>query len=225
MSATHLRQLTKSAEKRITEDWQRELPGLSVYRPRHLLRRLGPLLIGVCLDRDSGGEKYKPCFHVHFLGKDFPTVSLTMCTQLRSNAGGPDYIEVRFHEQRYQQAISRLMQQSPLPVEGPVTIEQVIGAYRKHAETPLGQRQAAILYADCIMLLSWCGREVEARRFLDETIATMRNEQVYQPFGSREEFRQKMLDAIEHPDEIKNTIDAQAEALGVDNLQAEELMC
>jgi len=50
--------LTKSAEKQITEDWQREILSLGVYEPRWLLRRVGPLLVGICLDRDSGGTSY-----------------------------------------------------------------------------------------------------------------------------------------------------------------------
>ena len=225
MSGTQSRQLTKTVEKRITEHWQQELPGLAIYRPRHLLRRVGPLLIGVCLDRDSGGEKYKPCFHVHFLGKEFPVVSLTVCTQLKSKAGGPDYIEVRFHEQRYHDAVSRLVEQSPLPLHGPVTIAQVVEAYRKHAETLLGQRQAAILYADVIKLLSWCGREAEARGALDEVLASLKSEQAFQTFGGKEVFEKQMLCAIDHPNEINKTVDAQAQTLDVGNLPTAELTC
>jgi len=224
MSATHSRQMTKSVEKRITEDWQRELPHLAVYRPRHLLRRVGPLLVGVCLDRDSGGEKYKPCFHVHFLGKEFPTVSLTMCTQLRSPAGGPDYIEVRFHDERYRDAALRLIQQSPLPLEGPLAIDQVIQAYRNHSETPLGQRQTAILYGDCIMLLSWCGQEVEARDILEETLATVQNEQAFQPFGGREAFEHRMHAAIECPESIQRTVKEELLRHGASDLPASEFV-
>ena len=82
MSSKPPQRLTKSLEKSIAEDWRQHLTGLAVYQPRHLLRRVGPLHVGVCLDRDSLGDKYKPCFHVHFLGKEFPTVSLTLCTPL-----------------------------------------------------------------------------------------------------------------------------------------------
>lgn len=85
--------LNKSAEKQITADWQREMPSLGIYRPRHLLRRVGLLLVGVLLERDSGRDMYHPMFHVHCMGKALHFVSLTLCTQLRSERfGARDFI-------------------------------------------------------------------------------------------------------------------------------------
>lgn len=215
------RRLTKSVEKRVTDDWQRHLQSLAVYRPRHLLRRVGPMLIGVCLDRDSGGENYKPCFHVHFLGRPFPVVSLTLCSQLLAKSGGPDYIEVRFHEVRYEEAIRRLVEQAPLPVEGPITIPQVLHAYSQYAETPIGQRQAADLFGDCILLLAYFGRTDDARRMLNDTLTRVQNEQSFQIFGGRQAFEQLMLDSIEHPAKVHDMVTAQISSLNVGNIPAD----
>ena len=119
--------LTRAVEKQITEDWQREIPSLGIYVPRHLLKRIGPLLVGICLERDSSGNKYKPTFHVHCLGKEAPAVFLTLLTQLRSErSGGPDFIQVRFHKEKYKEAAARMIRQSLLPLDGDLTLEQVI---------------------------------------------------------------------------------------------------
>ena len=226
MNSKQTQLLTKSVEKGITEDWRQHLTGLAVYRPRHLLRRVGPLLIGVCLDRDSVGDKYKPCFHVHFLGKDFPTVSLTMCTQLRTPTGGPDYVEVRFHHHKFLDALSRLIKQSPLPLWGPVRLDQVIDAYLKHVTTPLGQRQSAILYGDCIMLLALGRRETTARELLNDILKNSADQRPFQTFGGREAYERKMLDAIANPEKIEQKVLAQITALAVENLPTDELiMC
>lgn len=218
-------QLTKSVENQITLDWQHELPSLGVYRPRHLLRRVGPLLIGVCLDRDSGGEKYKPCFHVHFLGKSFPVVSLTMCTQLKAKSGGPDFVEVKFHQELFKDAARRMAEQSPLALKGPITIQQVLGAYREHAMTPLGQRQYAILHGDCILLLSMVNRQNEARSLLSEILKDVSDERAFQSFGGPDSYANQMLNWISHPESICRTVDDQIRSLGLTEIPNEILHC
>ena len=161
--------LTRSASARITKDWLAELPGLGEYKLRHLLRRVGPLLVGVSLDRDSSGDKYIPCSHVHFLGNTkLPVVSLTLCQQLRTTAGRPDVVLVRRHEEHFRDAAARLEAQSPLPFSGPLCLDEVLKAYRDHLETPIGSRQAAMLFSDLIMLQAGCGRSEDALRSLEE---------------------------------------------------------
>ncbi len=207
--------LTPKIENAITNDWHHELPGLSVYKPRHLLRRVGPLLIGVCLDRDSGGEKYKPCFHCHFLGKDFPVVSLTLCSQLKAASGGPDFIEVKFHEGNFKDAACRLKQQALLPLDdSPVDLSSIIAAYRTHMETPLGNRQRAILSGDLIGLMVLCNQSQAARQEL-ENVLLLDNESVFQSFGSKRGFEKKMLTAIEDQTILKRTVESQIEKLGL----------
>ncbi len=224
MSSRQMRKLTKTVETIITEDWRKQLNGLAAYHPRHLLRRVGPMLIGVCLDRDGGGEKYLPCFHVHFLGMEFPCVSLTMCTELRTPKGAADFIQVQMHHQRYLDAVSRLIQQAPLPLKGPIHLDQIIEAYRQYAATPMGQLQAALLYGNCIMLLAICERQSAARRLLDETLESLSDRQEFQSFGGCAEFQHKMKAAIENPDNIKQTVHAQIQSLAVDKLPADPLI-
>lgn len=200
---------------------------MAVYQPRWLMRRVGPLLVGVCLDRDSGGEKYKPCFHVHFLGKNWPysEPTLTMNTQLLAKSGGPDYVEVRWHDEKYRDAAHRLQQQAPLPLNGAITIEEVLKAYGDYAGTPLGQRQSIILRADCIQLLAWCGQVKAAQQLLDETLATTCDQQALSAFGGLTAFETSMKDAIEHPGAIKESVNSQIHAFCVENLPSSELTC
>jgi hypothetical protein len=224
MSSKPPQRLTKRIETAITEDWRQHLTGLAVYQPRRLLRRVGPLLVGVCLDRDSLGDKYKPCFHVHFPVKEFPTVSLTLGTPLRSLARGPDYVEVRFHQQKFWDAVSRLIEQSPLALWGPVQLDQVIAAYRQHLATLLGQRQVASLYGDCILLLASCVRESAAGELLSEVLGNSADQRAFQTYGGREAYERTMRDAIAHPDRIERTVSAQINALAVDHLPTDEFI-
>jgi hypothetical protein len=216
--------LTKANEKEITEDWRKEIPSLGVYAPRHLLRRVGPLLVGMCLDRDSSGEIYKPIFHVHFLGKEAPTVFLTLATQVQSDrSGGPTYVEVKWHGQKYKETAARMIRQSLLPLEGDLRLDHVIEAYRAHLQTPLGKRQAAILYRDMIILSAWAGDRAGALRLLSECLQ-LPDTAGFQHVGGRESLEAECRKLIENPALIQQTVDSQIVALGVGNLPVSNLL-
>ena len=159
--------LTVLLARRITEDWAREFPGLGIYKPLWLLRRAGPLLVGVCLERSAAGDLYRPCFHVHFLGREFPCVSLTLATGLPSGrSDAPGFIPVRRHQETYKAAAAAMAGQSPLPLAGDLRLGQVLRAYRAYAATPTGQLEPVLLYRDAILLTAWAGRPRQARWFL-----------------------------------------------------------
>ncbi len=232
--------LTPSIEKKITRDWAKWFPGMGIYKKRWLMRRVGPLLIGICLDRDSHGDQYKPCFHVHFLGKEFPSgeahrdnqvVSLTLCSQLLTRrTQAPDSVKVRWHEERYHDAVERMKEQALLPLEGDVRLDQVLQAYQEyHRRAPMGKPSLSadvILMSDIIMLLAWCGRRDEAEQALNEVLTTVTVESGYRhPYGSREAFEAAMREAIDHPESIREQVEKQIERLGVGELPLSELLC
>lgn len=223
MNTSPPRKLSRTVDKYITEDWRLMLPGLSVYRPRWFLRRVGPLLVGVCLDRDSSGEDYQPCVHVHFLGRASDFIALTLCTQLKSRSGGPKSVRVRWHKEQYVDAASRLIQQSPLPLAGPVTLDQVIQAYR-NAMLTFAFRHA-LEYADLIVLLAWGRREGEAREVLEEAFRELTGERAFLWFDGREGFERTMRGAIEDPDSINRTVEAEIVAHRLEGICSSELIC
>ena len=217
--------LTPKIDKSITNDWHREFPNLSVYKPRHLLRRVGPLLIGVCLDRDSGGEKYKPCFHVHFLGKEFPVVSLTLCTQLKADSGGPEFVEVKFHEHKFMDAARRLKQQAPLPLDDSnVDLGEIIDAYRLHMKTPLGNRQRVTLEADLIGLMMLCDQRDWAKQELEQVLQ-MPNDSAFQTFGGKLEFKEMMSATIKNPAILAELVQSQIVHLGLKDISTSGINC
>ena len=219
------RKLTRSVNRRITEDWRREVPSLGVYRPRHLLRRVGPLLVGICLDRDSGGATYMPCFHVHSLCDEDGTVSLMLRTQLSSDrSGGPDHVPVRWHDERYREAAARMVRQSLLPLEGDLRLAQVLDAYRRYMATPLGRWQSALLYRDMVLLSTWVGDPAQARRLLDEALRVVTDEVCYRPLDGRAAFEQYCRERIARPELVHQTVESQIVALKVGRLPVSDLL-
>lgn len=223
--------LTRAIEKKITQDWAKEFPGLAVYKPRWLLRRAGPLLVGICLDRDSHGDQYKPCFHVHFLGIESPcpVPVLTLDTVLRTpHTHAPDWVEVRWHEEKYLDAVVRMAEQSLLPLEGALTVDQVIAAYRRYMQTPMGSnpQSMVMLMCDVILLLCWCGRKAEAEAALNFVLARFHEDRAYRHrYGNQDAFEQAMRRAIEDPGTVQKVVESEVERLGVENLPVSELVC
>ena len=219
---TPAQKLTRRIERQISDDWQHEIRSLGVYRPRQLLRRVDPLLVGICLDRDSSGNIYKPCFHVHNLCCPDTEVSLDLWSQLRSgHSGGPDYIEVTLHEERYREAAQRMVAQSLLPLDGDLQLDGVIETYRQYMSSPvgLGLLQRPTLYRDMILLLAWARRGEHAAKVLREaTSALGRDDSRYLHLGGRKEFETNCRDAIARPEVIDETIRSEVEKHELESL-------
>ena len=211
------------AQIQITKDWQQELPALGIQGPRHLLRRVGPLLVGVSLERYSPNE-YEPTFHVHFLGNVERGFFLTMETGVAPGLRSPEeVIEVSAHKERYKDVARRLVEQAPLSLQGPLTVKEVVEAYRKYSKTR-GTSQVSNLYGDCIKLLSCYGYAAEAEEMLNEILEMPLRDGNFKWFGSRQAFEEQMREAIAHPDTVWETVKQQIEQHKVGKLPYEEFV-
>ncbi|MFF8608785.1 hypothetical protein ACF06X_22900 [Streptomyces sp. NPDC015346] len=124
--------MTKSSavtSRRATADWATALPGFDVWRPLHLLRRIGPVMQGVCLDRSTSGDGYTPTAHVHALTREFPAISLMLPQRLVRSSGQPETILFSRHEDEFQAAVDRLKQQSQLSLGAPPSVEAIVRQY------------------------------------------------------------------------------------------------
>ena len=216
--------LTASVKKRITEDWHSYFPELGVYSPMHLLKRHGPLLIGICLDQTSSGDIYRPTFHVDCLCKEFPVVTLTLATRLRTLRPGPDFIGVKEHEERVHDAAQRMNDQSLLPLQGSLHLAQVIDAYRKYLNTDLGQMHAPQLFQDMILLYIWSEATGKAQSLLNEVRGNDSGAK-YENAGVEDEtvpFRWEEL--IEEPRKLDRVVASQIANLGLNEIPTSELL-
>jgi hypothetical protein len=162
-------------------------------------------------------------FHVHYLGKEAPAVFLTLFTQLRSDhSGGPDFVQVRFHEEKYKEAVARMVRQSLLPLTGDLQLEQVMDAYRRYMAMPMGKLQSVLLYRDMILLSAWAGDQAGASKLLAECLQ-LPDTVDFQHVGGRAGLEAECRKLIEQPALIQQTVDAQIAALGVGNLPVSNL--
>ncbi|MEV8350683.1 hypothetical protein ACFVTT_19060 [Streptomyces niveus] len=124
--------MTKSdvaTPRRVTSDWVAEFPGFDAWRPMHLLRRLGPVVQGICLDRSTSGDGYTPTVHVHPLTREFPAISLALGQRLERTSGQPERILFSRHGGEFQDAARILAEQSRLPIGSPPSLEEIVKEY------------------------------------------------------------------------------------------------
>lgn len=163
--------LTNKEQCRITKDWSCEFPTLSIYKPLWLLRRVGPLLIGICLERSSTGDRYNPVYHYHNLLIPRENITLSLAQPLMNkNSKVPEQVVVSAHDDSYKDASRRLSMQHPLLTSQLVTTSSVFDEYIEYltqrkdiaiTRYPLG------IYLDTFTLAKYFGFDDYANDLLD----------------------------------------------------------
>jgi len=228
MKVEDVSELTKAVKKRITADWLQMFPGLAQYEPMHLLRRVGPIVEGIVLERTSSNDEYRPAFHVHSLLYAYPAVSLTMEQPLlREATRAPISVSVLRHPTFYVEAATTLSRQSPLSLEGDLRLSDVIHAYRQFSERSGLHYDAHQLYRDMVMICAWCGSDERARALVDEGLVKLGAwpANILEQVGGRERWRERMLTAIAQPSALRETMKSQLQALKLSSLPVAQLIC
>ncbi|MFI5631464.1 hypothetical protein ACIA8E_19240 [Streptomyces sp. NPDC051664] len=119
--------------KQVTADWARVFDGFDIWRPLRLLRRVGPLVQGITLDRSTSGDAYFPTAHIHALTRPFPVVSLALGQRLASRSGMPEAIRFTDHAEEHPDAARRLAGQARLSLDVPPTVGDVVTELRASA--------------------------------------------------------------------------------------------
>lgn len=219
--------LTAAASAKITADWQRQFPGLGKYRPLHLLRRVGPLLEGIVLERTSGKDIYRPTFHVHCLAGVFPAVTMTLAHELRSeSSGGPDFVSVLHHESQHVEAAARLCRQSPLALKGNLTLEDVLDAYCRYLQRAGTHYDANFLYGDMARVCGWSGQVERANAIVAEGVRAMEQwpARIVDQMGGVEQWRREVSGVVANQCQLRDIADAQARLLGAHALPVADLV-
>jgi hypothetical protein len=162
-----------AAEKRnITADWQRAFPALAAYKPMWLLKRHGPLLVGLMLDRDSSNELYIPTFHVHNLLAPSSAIVLSLaCTAPgEKQPRMARKIRVDRHEGAYLDAVEFFKKATPELDAPDLSLSRVI---QLHFDFVREKRDYAIakrcwnIFRDVALLAAWGGHDAYARDAID----------------------------------------------------------
>jgi hypothetical protein len=217
-----MRILTPLLESRITRDWRDRFPGMVEYKPMHLLRCAGPLLLGIALERDSNGSTYRPTFHVHCLARTAPAITLTLAQPLRNELHqAPESIEVSRHAAKYSEAADRLKRQSPLPLDGDVTLEEALAAYENELKSPgVLRRYQPTVYEDMALVCAWAEQAERAQALVEQARREVRSWPAYvqAKLGDTDAWAQKLAQDCSDPTRVHATVRNQMRIFALEDL-------
>lgn len=209
--------LSAAQASRITKDWQDEFPGLGVYKPLHLMRRCGPVLVGLCLDRTSSGDAYKPTFHTHCLLRQFPIISLSLAVQLKTANGTDTAVSVRSHESGLSNYAAKMRALALIPLEGELKLSQFDDACLQW----LHQQQSPywpMVLEDRILLHAWCGADFGKTLREAETILRSWPSFVTDKFGGTSGWLARVERIAGNRNVLEKTLTSEIESHGLAHL-------
>jgi hypothetical protein len=173
-------ELSASAKKLITSDWAKSFPSLGVYKPMWLLKRHGPLLMGILLERTRSNDVYLPCFHVHNLLVPSSTIALSLVYPVPNPRQPrlPREIKVLRHKDDYLAAVDFLTEAVPdlaKPTLSWHRLVQLHGDFIRQRRDYAVAKFCAGLFRDVILLAHWCGHENYARHCQMEALRLMKS--------------------------------------------------
>ena len=148
----------------IHKDWEAGFPSLKKTKPGLLERRVGPLLISVYYSFHYGTE-YRPRYATINLVNTENKEGFYICMSAEPPTRRSDITWAQHEKGLYKEAIEQLKAESQklLPLEGPVTLSQIIHAYKNYDDRAFG----SYFYEDPALIAAWCGRPELAQELLD----------------------------------------------------------
>ncbi len=110
----------------VTKLWAGNILEMGVYKPMLLLKRNGPLLIGLSLQKNRGNDQYEPNIHLHNLCFESDGISLSAPMYLLTDRSVPYCIRGDKDGADILQYASKLKKQFPITCMTNVPFKQVV---------------------------------------------------------------------------------------------------
>lgn len=213
------KKLTSIDKKKITADWNYYFPALGIYKPMHLMNRVGPLLVGLLLEVKSGGTDYIPTFHVHNLLRPFPSISLGLKTTLNK-----EYVHLEWHESKISKLANLMSEYALIPYEGDLDLSIVLAGYRKYLSKATISYQPQN-YEDMVLISAWCKNEFEVKSSIELAFSDMKEwpSQVLKKMGGLEIWINSIREKASDINMLQSVFEKQILELKVNCLPVREL--
>ncbi|HMT09186.1 MAG TPA: hypothetical protein PKA82_14375 [Pyrinomonadaceae bacterium] len=224
-----LEKLTPKLKRQYTKDWQNAFPVFGVYRPMWLLKRNGPVVVGICLERTSSNDVYRPRIHFHNLLRKSDIITLSMSFRLFERVGfGGLAITTRNHENIFDTSVEKVKQQSRIPLNKNLTVVELVDAINLFQNTLEGSFEGPTYYwLDIICLLTWCGHLTEVEQLLNkyETLSKSMEPQMFVHFGTRDKFIESLYSIPNIRDTMPQTLEQEISKFRIDKIPDYGLDC
>jgi len=223
-----MKKITPSKKKTISNHWNQKYPGLVLYKSMWLLRRIGPLLQGICLDRDSTNANYLPTFHVHnLIGQEDDFISLSLKRVLVKSNGTPQRITEMQHDKNFEEYIKEFNGIVPFCFAGDIKLKAIVKAYEQEinngrADTKYPLQQ----WYDLVCLYLWAGKKKDAEKLFIKAKQSIELWPVEVTGYIKDRIDKFMLlqAYIEKPLRLPDLVEQALEVLKLDDLPSSEIL-
>ncbi len=220
------RLITPALKKKYKKDWNSCFSNF--YPEKHFLisRRVGPLIFSITFDVTSGRAYYEPGFSTEILCHSLDYRTNCLHDSLRSErTNGIDFITVLGHESgKYIEAAERMKLQYPFLNESPISLKQVIQAYKDYCQAhPNANR---FHYADPALIAAWAGKLDLAQELLDWGYNIFKDwpARCHDELGGLDTWYKSMQEKISNPDRLREIVKEQAVFHKVDHIPVEDMI-
>lgn len=195
-------------KKLITKDWGNEFLNLHILKPAQLANRCGPILVGICLDRESNPEVYKPIAHIHNLCTIESDISISLAGYVLNDKGLPIVIKVKNHAVTYKDYAERIKVDYPYTNKSIIDFNDIVIATQKYITGRTFPYQHKP-YSDIVTIAAYLNKTEYAFKALESftTIISKWPEKAFNVIGSAEKWRNGLLEMIKNPDKLHKNVD------------------
>lgn len=207
-------------QRKITNDWLELFPSYKRETSRSISRRIGPLLLSIWYQMGTGSCQYYIKFtECALLEENQKYLGFVLESVPTSRTGLPWL----FHEQGiYKRLAQELRAVAFVPMEGPVTLSQIINAYKDKVSKEWMGEQAL---EDVVLIPAWAGKEELAQELLEWTYDLFMDG-ITKP--ERIDHIKKWRDVLEHrlkdPERLREIVNENVERLKLTKIPYEELV-
>lgn len=223
-----MQKFKKADRERFMSDWRKCLPAMRVYKSMMLMKRNGPILVGLWLKENRANTNYTVNPFVHNLVRPTGFVTLTLRYPLRTKRNTyQDDFTLKSHDREFPDACKRLHSQTIFPLGENLSLSEIINAYDTAMQRKLVIDSLEFLYEDILCYLTWCGKRTEAEKRLTKYIRMMSEweERIFERDGGRNAFFDRLVEIVENPYKHRDICEEQIKILKVDKLPDYGLTC
>lgn len=188
-------------KRQIENDWKAAFPSLTKTSSSVFRRRVGPLLISVWYTYHYGTE-YRPVYStVNLLNAE---KHLYAVMSQRPKSRRCDITWTQHEKGLYMEAVEELKKLASLPLEGPITLSQIINTYKNYPGTIYGGYH----FEDPALIAAWAGKTELARECLDWGMEAYQERfNLPHDFETFDEWYQHMLHRISDPARLQKLLE------------------
>jgi len=204
--------------------WNERFKSFVKWKPGRLLRRHGPLLVGLAIEPATSERTYQIVFHTHNLTTpwDKGEIVFGLAGSLVGRSGLSEEVSRNLKEMEERNVFQRFIETYPPVDSNRLTFNDYVGLTRNYLAGKHGSPVVfdILPYRELLVIAAWCGyREyvlAQLDRFLRETADWRDN--LFQFVGGRQKLQADIRNLADNPRSLDAIVESEVEKHGLQKI-------